>query len=315
LILSADAAPTAGVPPGVHHQAQMNVHRSVRSGASGRNRLVSEVAGSVPPVDQKTAWVTGASRGVGRGIAVALGGAGWTVWVSARSGRTAGSTSHLPGNVEETAQAVTAAGGRGIGMVCDHREDQQVRAVAERIEAVDGALHLLVNNAWAGYERLNAGAWTEWNAPFWQQPLTLWDAMFDGGVRTHYVTSAVCAPLLRRTAPSAIVTVSMEAGARHDPAHGVAYSAAKAADDRLALAMASQLAADSVASVAVYPGLVRTEGVMQYAEHLDLSAAQSPEGVGRVIAALAVDPQLMSMTGQTLHIADLARRYSINITD
>jgi NAD(P)-dependent dehydrogenase (short-subunit alcohol dehydrogenase family) len=271
--------------------------------------------GSFPPVNQKTAWVTGASRGVGRGIAVALGRAGWTVWISARSGRAAGSTSHLPGSVEETAQAVTAAGGRGIGVVCDQRDDEQVRAIAERIEAEHGALHLLVNNAWAGYERLNAGEWTEWNAPFWQQPLTLWDSMFDGGVRTHYVTSAVCAPLLRRTAASAIVTVSMEVGTRHDPAHGVAYSVAKAADDRLALAMASQLAADGVASIAVYPGLVRTEGVMQFAEHLDLSAAQTPEGVGRVIAALAIDPQLMAITGQAIHIADLARRYRVNVTD
>jgi NAD(P)-dependent dehydrogenase (short-subunit alcohol dehydrogenase family) len=237
------------------------------------------------------------------------------VWVSARSGQAAGSTSHLPGNVEETAHAVTAAGGRGIGVVCDHRDDGQILAVAQRIEAESGALHLLVNNAWAGYERLNAGQWTEWNAPFWQQPVELWDSMFDGGVRTHYITSAVCAPLLRRTPASAIVTVSMEVGARHDPAHGVAYSVAKAADDRLAVAMAGQLASDGIASVAVYPGLVRTEGVMQYAEHLDLSASQSPEGVGRVIAALAVDPQLMSITGQALHIADLARRYGVNIAN
>ena len=266
-------------------------------------------------MDAKVAWVTGASRGVGRGIAVALGGAGWTVWVSARSGRVAGSTSHLPGTVEQTAQEVTAAGGRGMGVVCDHRDDDQIRALAQRIEVESGALHLLVNNAWAGYERLNAGEWTEWNAPFWQQPTALWDAMFDGGVRAHYVTSAMCVPLLRRTAVSAIVTVSVEVGAANNPAQGVAYSVAKAADDRLAQAMAGQLAPDGVASVAVYPGLVRTEGVMQFAEHLDLTASQSPEGVGRVIAALAIDPQLMSITGQALHIADLARRYQVNITD
>jgi NAD(P)-dependent dehydrogenase (short-subunit alcohol dehydrogenase family) len=217
--------------------------------------------------------------------------------------------------VEETAQQVTAAGGRGIGVVCDHRDDEQIQAVAQRIEAESGALHLLVNNAWAGYERLNAGGWTEWNAPFWQQPLELWDSMFDGGVRTHYVTSAVCAPLLRHNGGSVIVTVSMEVGAGHDPAHGVAYNVAKAADDRLAVAMAGQFASDGIASVAVYPGLVRTEGVMQFAEHLDLSASQSPEGVGRVIAALAVDPDVMSITGHAHHIADLAHRYGVNVTD
>jgi dehydrogenase/reductase SDR family member 1 len=266
-------------------------------------------------MDRKIALVTGASRGVGRGIAVALGGAGWTVWVTARSGRVAGSTSHLSGTVEETAQAVTAAGGRGIGVTCDHRDDEEIRAVVDRIEAESAALHLLVNNAWGGYERLNAGEWTEWTAPFWQQPLGLWDSMFEGGVRTHYVTSALCAPLLRRTAASVIVTVSMEVGASHDLAHGVAYSVAKAADDRLALAMAGQLAPDGVASVAVYPGLVRTEGVMQFAEHLDLSSSQTPEGVGRVIAALAVDSRLMSITGQAIRIADLADRYGINVSD
>jgi NAD(P)-dependent dehydrogenase (short-subunit alcohol dehydrogenase family) len=264
-------------------------------------------------VDQRIAWVAGASRGVGRGIAVALGQAGWTVWVTARSGGPAGSTSHLPGTVAETAQAVTAAGGRGIGVVCDHRDDDQVQAVARRIDAESGALHLLVNSVWAGYERLNAGEWTEWNAPFWEQPGVLWDSMFDGGVRAHYVTSAACVPLLRRTAGSAIVTVSVAVGDSH--VQGVAYSAAKAADDRLSMAMAAQLAPHGVASVAVYPGLVRTEGVMQFAEHLDLSESQSPEGVGRVVAALAADPELMSSTGQALHVADLARRYGVDVAD
>lgn len=259
--------------------------------------------------------MTGASRGVGRGVAVALGGAGWTVWVSARSSRSAGSTSHLPGTVEQTAAAVTAAGGRGVGVVCDHRDDAQIQAVADRIEAESGALHLLVNNAWAGYERLNAGGWAEWNAPFWQQPLALWDSMFDGGVRAHYVTSMACVPLLRRTAGSVIATVSMEVGARHTATHGVAYSMAKAADDRLAVAMAEQLAPDGVASVAVYPGLVRTEGVLQFADRLDLAGSRSPEGVGRVIAALAVDPMLMSISGQALYVTDLARRYQVDITD
>ena len=257
--------------------------------------------------------MTGASRGVGRGVAVALGGAGWTVWATARSGGPAGSTSHLPGTVEETAQAVTAAGGRGIGVVCDHRDDEQVRAVAGRIEAESGALHLLVNNCWAGYERLNAGGWSEWTAPFWQQPVALWDAMFDGGVRAHYVASAVCAPLLRRTAGSVIVTVSVAVGAG-GPGYGVAYSTAKAADDRLAVAMAAQLQADGVASVAVYPGLVRTEGVMQFAEHLDLTDSQSPEGVGRVVAALAGDVEVMSLTGRALAVADLAKRYGVDAT-
>jgi dehydrogenase/reductase SDR family member 1 len=243
---------------------------------------------------------------------VALGAAGWTVWVTGRSTRTGGSTSHLPGTVEQTAEAVTAAGGRGIAAACDHRDDEQVRAVVVRVQAESGALHLLVNNVWAGYERLNAGQWEEWNAPFWEQPVELWDAMFDGGVRAHYVATALCAGLLRQTPGSLVVTVSVHLGAAHQARHGVAYSVAKAADDRLAAAVAAAFERDGVASVALYPGLVRTEGVLQFAEHLDLSSSQSPEGVGRVVAALAADPEVMGMTGRALVVAELAERYQVD---
>jgi dehydrogenase/reductase SDR family member 1 len=260
----------------------------------------------------KVAVVTGASRGLGRGIAVALGAAGWTVWVTGRSSRVSGTASHLPGTVEDTAGAVTAAGGRGIAAICDHRDDEQVRAMVARVQAESLALRLLVNNAWGGYERLNAGEWEEWNAPFWEQPLELWDAMFDGGVRAHYVTTALCAPLLRAGPGGLVVTVSMAAGSAHDARYGVAYSVAKAADDRLALAVSTALSGDGVASVALYPGLVRTEGVMQFAEHLDLAGSQSPEGVGAVVAALAADDEVMSLTGQALTVTDLARRYGID---
>ncbi len=262
--------------------------------------------------DSRVALVTGASRGLGRGIALALGGAGWTVWVTGRSSRDRALTSRLPGTVEDTADIVTSAGGHGIAAVCDHRDDEQVRAVMARIRAESGRLRLLVNNVWGGYERLNAGAWAEWNAPFWEQPLELWDAMFDRGVRAHYVATALCAPLLRTTPGALVVTVSMEVGARHEPRYGVAYSVAKAADDRLSLAASTALSADGVASVAVYPGLVRTEGVMQFAGHLDLADSQSPEGVGRVIAALAADTEAMSMTGRTLTVTELASRYRID---
>src|SRR6266700_2409453 len=135
-------------------------------------------ANGAPP--RRVAWVTGGSRGVGRGVAVALGQAGWVVYVSARSSAD-GRTGHLPGTVEQTADAVTAAGGLGVAAVCDDRDDAAVQAVAARIRADHGRLDLLVNNAWAGYERLNAGAWQEWNAPFWEQPIELFDAMFGGG--------------------------------------------------------------------------------------------------------------------------------------
>src|SRR5947207_790804 len=127
-------------------------------------------ADGAPP--RRVAWVTGGSRGVGRGVAVALGQAGWKAYVTAPSS-VDGRTGHLPGTVEQTADEVTASGGFGVAVPCDHRDDDAVRAVAARITADHGRLDLLVNNAWSGYERLNAGGWEEWNAPFWEQPLEL----------------------------------------------------------------------------------------------------------------------------------------------
>src|SRR5260370_3062774 len=190
---------------------------------------------------RRGAWVTGASRGVGRGVAVALGQAGWVVYVSARSSAD-GRTGHLPGTVEQTAGAVTAAGGLGVAAVCDHRDDAAVQAVAARIRADHGRLDLLVNNAWAGYERLNARAWQEWNAPVWEQPLELFDAMFRGAGRAHYVATAVAGPLLSATPPSLVVTVSGALPEAEQHRVGAAYAMAKTADDRLALAPAIPLA-------------------------------------------------------------------------
>lgn len=270
------------------------------------------------PADQaraetQVAWVTGASRGVGRGIAQALGHDGWTVYVTARSSA-ASRTGHLPGTVEETAAAVTAAGGNGIAVVCDHRDDYAVQAVAERIAAEQGRLDLLVNNARAGYERLNAGAWQEWQAPLWEQPIELFDAMFAGGVRAHYVALVASARLLMATSGSLIVTVSVSMPSARLNEFGAAYAMAKAADDRLALAASVQLREHGVTSVAVYPDWVRTEGVMQFADQVDLTGSQSPAGVGRAISALAADNHRLTLTGQALHIRDLGTRYGIDVT-
>ncbi len=255
--------------------------------------------------------MTGASRGIGRGVAIALGRAGWAVYATARSSA-GGRTGHLPGTVEETAAAVSAGSGLGIAVVCDHRDDSAVAAVTERIATERGRLDLLVNNAWGGYERLNAGAWQEWNAPLWRQPIELFDAMFAGGVRTHYVALAMCAPLLISTPGSLVVTLSVAAPAAEQAQLGAAYAMAKTADDRLALASAVQLREHGVASIALHPDWVRTEGVMQFADQLDLTGSQSPEGVGRVVSALADDPDVLDLTGRALSVRELAERYHVD---
>jgi NAD(P)-dependent dehydrogenase (short-subunit alcohol dehydrogenase family) len=244
---------------------------------------------------------------VGRGVAVALGAAGWVVYVTARSSR-AGRTGHLPGTAEDTAAAVDAGGGSGFAVVCDHRDDAAVAAVADRIGREHGRLDLLVNNAWGGYERLNAGGWQEWIAPFWEQPAEHFDAMFVGGVRMHYMTARACAPLLLQTPSSVMVTLSFTMPEGDAPG-GVAYAMAKAADDTLAAMAARELGPRGVTSVALHPGWVRTEGVMQFADQLDLAGSQSPEGVGRVIAALAADPARAGLNGQSCMVTSLADRY------
>jgi NAD(P)-dependent dehydrogenase (short-subunit alcohol dehydrogenase family) len=253
------------------------------------------------------ALVTGASRGIGRGIAVALGSSGWTVWVTGRSNRDTGPTSHLPGTVEDAAAAVDAAGGIGVEWTCDHREVESIEELARAIRQRHGALDLLVNNTWAGYERLNAGAWEEWNAPFFEQPSEIFDTMTLAGVRSHYLTTALCARLLMAAPSALVVTVSFGG---EGP---VAYVVSKAADDRLAAALSGAFPSGDVISVGLHPGLVRTEGVMQFADHLDLRDSQSPEGVGRAVAALATDVDRRRFDGKIVTVESLAEHYRVDV--
>jgi NAD(P)-dependent dehydrogenase (short-subunit alcohol dehydrogenase family) len=268
-----------------------------------------------PDLTGAVAVVTGASRGVGRGVALALGDAGATVYVTGRSTRDGTRTEDLPGTVDDTADEVTKRGGTGIAVRCDHTSDAETAALFERVgQERGGRLDLLVNNAWGGYAGLAARQWDQWTAPFWAQPLSLFDDMFASGVRAHYVALATCAPLLIATPGSLAVTVSVAIPDADLGSHGVAYAMAKAADDRLAAAAAVKLREQGVASVAVYPGWVRTETVLLYSADLDLAGSQSPEGVGRAITALAADPDVMALTGRALSIDELAARYKVDVS-
>lgn len=260
----------------------------------------------------KVALVTGASRGVGRGVALGLGEAGATVYVTGRtlSGRHP-DMPFLPGSLQETAADVTALGGQGVAVPCDHRDDEQTRAVIQQIEQAHGRLDVLVNNVWGGYEGLHL--WDErgqtWNAPFWQQPLSLWDGMFTAGVRAHYVTAALAAPLLL-AARGLVVNISFFAGQRHRNSENVPYFLAKNADDRMVEALANHFRPHGVTAVSLYPGLVRTEGVLLAPEGtFDLSASESPQFLGRAVAHLAADPELLTRSGRVLVAAELAQEY------
>ena len=263
--------------------------------------------------EQRVAVVTGASRGVGKGIAVELGAAGHVVYVTGRS--TGGRVTYpsVGGTVEETARAVTAAGGRGVGVACDHTDDAQVAALFDRVRRDSGGLDVLVNNVWGGYAAYHDDRHADMSGPFWEQPLRVWDDMFAAGVRAHYAATVLAVPLLRPG--SLVVTVSFFPGSYPSADDQVAYSVAKAADDRLVAATAAQLEPRGVTAVGVYPGLVRTEGVMRAAEHFDLSNSESPEFAGRAVAALAADPDVGRHRGRCLVVAELAQEYGFTDVD
>lgn len=261
----------------------------------------------------KVALVTGASRGVGKGVALGLGETGATVYLTGRTIEAGKAAVDLPGTIYQTAEEVFRLGGKGIAVRCDHTNDEEVQAVFQRIQTEQGRLDVLVNNVWGGYEHFNDG--TEfWNEKgFWTAPLSRWDKAFQAGVRAHYVASVFAAPMMIAQRSGLIVNTSFFAARRND--QGVVYGAAKATDDRLAVCMAYELREHHVAVVSLYPGLVRTESVMKAAQYFDLSNSESPQFIGRVVAALATDPDLMQKSGQILVAAAVAQEYGVKDID
>jgi dehydrogenase/reductase SDR family member 1 len=262
------------------------------------------------PLAGKVALVTGASRGVGKGIALALADGGATVYVTGRSVEGGEATTSLPGTIEETA---AAAGAKTRAVRCDHRNDGDVRAVFDLIEHEHGGLDVLVNNVWGGYELLHEGRYETFAGPFWEAPIELWDGMFSAGVRAHYVASRFAVPLMLGRERGLIVNVSSFAAA--NPREVVPLGAAKAATDRLSLLMAEQLHDHGIAVVSLYPGLVRTEGILKWADYIDLSNSESPGFVGRAVAALAADEDVLTRSGETLVAAELAEEYGFTDED
>ena len=281
------------------------------------------------PLKDCVAVVTGASRGAGRGIALELGAAGATVYVTGRStrDRPAGTYAQLlalsgmaavPGSIDDTADEVTRQGGRGIAVPCDHTNDEDVAALFARVARDASRLDLLVNNAWGGHETFDG----VFDAPFWEHPLAHWDAMFERGVRNHLLASRCAAPMLVRQKKGLVVTTTFWDRDRYLRGN-LFYDLAKASMTRLAFGMAQDFRPHGVASVAVSPGWMRTEFVLaghgtdeaHWQERPALARTESPRYLGRAVAALAGDAKAIDRSGEVLRVADLAQAYGFTDID
>ena len=240
------------------------------------------------------AIVTGASRGVGRGVAAALAERGVTVYGTGRSIANA--------TLDDSVQRV----------VLDHTDDAAVAQLFERVAAERGRLDILVNNAWGGYERMVEDGKFTWGVPFWEQPLWRWDAMMGVGARAAFVASQHAARLMVPNKRGLIVNISTWAAQKR--IGNMLYGLSKAATDKLTADAAVELKPHGVTIVSLYPGLVRTEGVLA-AGVFDLSNSESPEFQGRAVAALAADPDVTRWNGQCLVTAAVAQTYGFTDID
>lgn len=231
--------------------------------------------------------VTGASRGVGRGVAIALADAGFEVYATGRSIASA----DLPAAIHR--------------LPCDHTDDAQTAAAFQELPA---ALDILVNSAWGGYERMLENGRFTWALPFWEQPMHRWQSMLDAGVRAAFVCSSHAAKIMVPRRSGLIVNISFWAAQKY--IGNAIYGISKAATDKMTADMAHELRPHGVTAASLYPGQVRTEAVLA-AGVFDLSNSESPEFIGRVIAALWRDPKLADRSGQVLVAAAVASELGV----
>ncbi|WP_328764385.1 MULTISPECIES: SDR family oxidoreductase [unclassified Streptomyces] len=274
-------------------------------------------------LEGRVALVAGATRGAGRGIAVQLGAQGATVYVTGRSTRGSRSEYDRPETVEETAELVTAAGGRGIAVVADHLVPGQVEALVGRIDAEQGRLDVLVNDIWGG-ELL-----FEWDSPVWEHDLDKGLRLLRLAVETHAVTSHFAMPLLLRE-PGGLVVEMTDGTAEYNASRyrvSFFYDIAKSAVLRMAFALGHELGPRGATAVALTPGWLRSEmmldafGVteanwrdaLEEVPHFAIS--ETPSYVGRAVAALAADPEVARWNGQSLSSGQLARVYGFTDLD
>jgi NAD(P)-dependent dehydrogenase (short-subunit alcohol dehydrogenase family) len=272
------------------------------------------------PLAGKVALVAGGTRGGGRGIAVQLGAAGATVYVSGRSSGAGASDLGRRETIEETAGLVTEAGGTGVPARTDHSDPEQVRALVERIAAErDGRLDVLVDSVWGG------DPLTDWEHPLWEQDLGTGLRLLRQAVETHVITGRFALPLMVARGGGLVVQVTDGNTARYRGSFF--YDLAKSAVIRLAFAQAEELRPHGVAAVAITPGFLRSEAVLEHfgvteenwrdgtARDPHFAFSESPAYLGRAVAALAADPDVMDKTGRALATWGLYEEYRFTDAD
>ncbi len=260
------------------------------------------------PLAGRVAIVTGASRGIGKGCAIELAAAGATVYVTGRT--VTEGTSPLPGTIGATAREVDEAGGSGIAVACDHRDDAQVEALFERVQRDSGRLDVLVNNALSMPREMVNGR------PFYENPLSNWDDLIDVGTRSAYAATWFAArEFMVKQGQGLIANISSSGAAKY--AWNVAYGVGKAALDRITSDTAHELREAGVTVVSLWPGLVLTERTAKVREAggLDFSRAESQRFTGRAVVALAEDPEVMQYNGRAVTSRGLADTYGFKDVD
>jgi len=275
-----------------------------------------------PALAGKVALVAGATRAAGRGIAVQLGAAGATVYVTGRSTRGQRSEMDRPETIEETAALVDEAGGRGIAVQVDHLVAEQVRALVARIESEQGALHVLVNDIW-GATRM------EWNKTVWESDLEYGLRTLRLGVDTHAITSHFAIPLLLKKPGGLVVEVTDGTDEYNKDHYRVSffYDLAKAAVNRMAFALAHELEPHGATAVSLTPGWLRSEAMLDAYKVTEASwrdatkvqphfaISETPAFIGRAVAALAADPDVKRWNGKSLSSGELAKVYGFTDAD